>query len=331
MSTHAASPAPIVTVLCLTYNHAPYIRQCLDGFVMQRTTFPFEVLVHDDASTDGTAAIVREYELRHPGLFRVIYQTQNQYSKHDGLLYANVARHIRGQYVAYCEGDDYWTNPDKLQLQLDYMLAHPRCTLCYTNLDYLYQDRGHTVHDYVTCGRHHMSRGFLDHLVNLKTVMPCTWLIRSDFFRDLPHRDYIDYTFPLALDAWAKGDVCFVDVNTATYRVLDESLCHSNSLQRIYGIRRGRFDIQLEYMQRYRSLVPALVRWWVCTQSYISLYKVAAVMGRSDAIAECERWWVRHVSPPGWLFMLLRRTGVLRRMYLRRYARRGFDVCQYGR
>lgn len=72
---------PLVSICCITYNHAPYIRQCLEGFLMQKTTFPFEILIHDDASTDGTADIIREYEARYPHLIKPIYQVENQYSK----------------------------------------------------------------------------------------------------------------------------------------------------------------------------------------------------------------------------------------------------------
>ena len=72
---------PVVSICCATYNHSQYIRQCLDGFVMQKTTFPVEVLIHDDASTDGTQDIIREYECKYPDLIKPIYQTENQYSK----------------------------------------------------------------------------------------------------------------------------------------------------------------------------------------------------------------------------------------------------------
>lgn len=122
--------APIVSICCLTYNHSPYIRQCLDGFVMQKTTFPVEVLIHDDASTDGTQDIIREYECKYPDLIKPIYQTENQYSKgvKVSLVY-NYSR-VRGKYVALCEGDDYWTDPYKLQKQVDFLENHPDYVMC---------------------------------------------------------------------------------------------------------------------------------------------------------------------------------------------------------
>ena len=120
-----------VTVRCITYNQKEYIRQCLDGFVMQQTNFRFEAIVHDDASSDGTADIVREYAEKYPDIIKPIFETENQYSKHDGSLGRILNAHTRGKYVALCEGDDYWTNPHKLQKQADFLDANPQCSLTY--------------------------------------------------------------------------------------------------------------------------------------------------------------------------------------------------------
>ena len=120
-----------VTVRCITYNQKEYIRQCLDGFVLQQTNFRFEAIVHDDASTDGTAEIVREYAEKFPDIIKPIFETENQYSKHDGSLGRILNAHTRGKYVAICEGDDYWTDPHKLQKQADFLDANPQCSLTY--------------------------------------------------------------------------------------------------------------------------------------------------------------------------------------------------------
>jgi len=119
----------MVSVLCATYNQAGYIRQALDSFLMQRTNFDFEILVHDDASTDGTAEIVQDYERKHPDIVKPLYQTVNQYSKGVKITPLNAAR-AKGRYVALCEGDDYWTESCKLQEQVEFMNAHPGYALC---------------------------------------------------------------------------------------------------------------------------------------------------------------------------------------------------------
>ena len=123
----------MVTIRCTTYNHEPYIRQCLEGFVMQKTNFRFEAIVHDDASTDGTAAIVREFAEKYPDIIKPIFETENQYSKHDGSLRRIMDEHTHGKYVALCEGDDYWIDPLKLQKQVDFLEANPGYTMCFHN------------------------------------------------------------------------------------------------------------------------------------------------------------------------------------------------------
>ena len=120
----------LVSVCCAAYNHSAYIRQCLDGFIMQKTNFRFDVLIHDDASTDGTQDIIREYEMKHPDIIKPIYQTENQYCKGGKIsLRFNIPR-AKGKYIAFCEGDDYWIDPLKLQKQVYFMEANPICNIC---------------------------------------------------------------------------------------------------------------------------------------------------------------------------------------------------------
>ena len=132
----------MVTIRCLTYNHEPYIRQCLDGFVMQKTNFRFEAVVHDDASTDGTASIIREYAEKYPDIIKPIYETENKYSKQDGSIRKILDAHTHGKYVAMCEGDDYWTDPYKLQKQVDFLESHPDYVMCSHRFDRYWQGNG---------------------------------------------------------------------------------------------------------------------------------------------------------------------------------------------
>lgn len=120
-----------LSVICTAYNHERYIRECLEGFVRQQTNFSFEVIVHDDASTDRTAKIIKEYEKQYPDIFIPIYQKENTLKK--GInKYQNFFKSIiRGKYVAFCEGDDYWDKPDKLQKQYESMEEHPECSICF--------------------------------------------------------------------------------------------------------------------------------------------------------------------------------------------------------
>lgn len=119
----------LVTVVCLTFNHAPHVAESLDSFLRQKTDFPFTVLVHDDASTDGTGDIIRQYAAAHPDVIKPILQTENQHSQGVKIL-ARVFSELRTQYAALCEGDDYWSDPSKLQRQVDWMRANPDGSLC---------------------------------------------------------------------------------------------------------------------------------------------------------------------------------------------------------
>lgn len=127
----------MVSVRCATYNHAPYIRQCLDGFVMQQTTFRFEVIVHDDASTDGTTEIVREYAEKYPDIIKPMYEETNQYSVNLKDMNRRINERLTGKYIAICEGDDYWTDPLKLQRQMFFLEEHSDYSMCYHAVNYI--------------------------------------------------------------------------------------------------------------------------------------------------------------------------------------------------
>ena len=122
-----------VSVLCATYNHEEYLRQTLDSFVNQKTDFPFEVLVNDDASTDGTGDIIREYAAKYPEIIRPFYQKENLYSRRINLYDVVFFPACRGEYIAVCEGDDYWNDTEKLQLQVNWLDAHPEYSACVHN------------------------------------------------------------------------------------------------------------------------------------------------------------------------------------------------------
>ncbi len=125
---------PVVSICCITYNHENYIEQALQSFLMQETSFAFEIVIHDDASPDNTAEIIRRYEREYPNIIKPIYQTENQKSKFKGGMNPrfNYPRAL-GKYIALCEGDDYWTDPYKLQKQVDFLEANPEYVVCCHN------------------------------------------------------------------------------------------------------------------------------------------------------------------------------------------------------
>lgn len=119
-----------VSIVCITYNHVDYIRDAVESFLMQKTNFNYEILIHDDASTDGTAEILKEYVKKYPDKIKVVFQVENQYSKGVKISPTFLYPIAKGEYFATCEGDDFWIDPYKLQKQYDYLEEHKDCFLC---------------------------------------------------------------------------------------------------------------------------------------------------------------------------------------------------------
>lgn len=170
---------PLVSICCITYNHAPYIRECLDGFMMQKTNFPIEIIINDDASTDGTTEIIKEYEARYPDIIKPIYQIENQYSKGVRGMYANFCfPRAQGKYIALCEGDDYWTDPLKLQKQVDFLESHPDYVMCWQQCKFYLQSENNFTIVYPNDGIKSITKQ--DFLHGLSMPQALTFIFKRD-------------------------------------------------------------------------------------------------------------------------------------------------------
>lgn len=207
----------LVTICCLTYNHENTIAQALDGMLMQETEFPFEIIVHDDASTDGTTDIVKKYAEKYPDIVVPIIQKENQFRKCN-LAKSYVNPKARGKYIAICEGDDYWTDPRKLQKQITYMESHPDCTMTFHAVEQLNSDGGieefHPVaYSGIVPAEEIIKRGGL--------FCPSVSLVfRRDVCEMWPEfRDMAQvYDFPLQILAAINGEVYYYDEAMGVYR-----------------------------------------------------------------------------------------------------------------
>ena len=221
---------PLVSIACITYNQDKYIRQCLDGFVMQKTNFKFEIVIHDDASTDNTPSIIREYCDRYPDLFVPILQTQNKYREGKGILIPYVYPKCKGKYIALCEGDDYWIDPLKLQKQVDFLEMNPGYGLVRTNVNRYNQSKNECdISLFSQQPYNKIKDTFHDYLYNAWFAAPCSWMFRAEFINKLPTKIYKVGDLPTLLSIARISKIKYFNDITAVYRVLNESASHFKS------------------------------------------------------------------------------------------------------
>lgn len=219
----------MVSINCITYNHEKYIRDTLEGFVMQKTNFRFEAIVHDDASTDGTAAIIREYAEKYPDIIKPIFETQNQYSKHDGSLGRIMKEHTKySKYVAWCEGDDFWIDPLKLQKQVNVMEANPDASFVHTGFNVVDSEGTVLIDEKFENlkARSHSGIALFDLLVNMNKIMTLTFMARQDVNSCCPN-NYYDYG--LFLVAARMGKCIYLPDITSSYRINPHSIMRTAS------------------------------------------------------------------------------------------------------
>lgn len=217
-----------VSIHCLTYNHEKYVRKTFEGFLKQKTNFAFEVLVHDDASTDGTPEIIREYTEKYPDIFKPIYQKENQYSKGIMVAYAYNFPRAVGKYMAYCEGDDYWCDENKLQKQYDIMEKHPECSICTHIAQIISAEEEKALG---TIPQKPFTNGVVDEEVFLRSELIEGWASQTSsfFLRNKYLKEYIAENpkycrmmvvgdFPTILYMLTKGKVYFIDEIMSCYR-----------------------------------------------------------------------------------------------------------------
>ncbi len=212
---------PLVSVYCMTYNQENTIAQTIESILAQKTKFPFELIVHDDASTDQTAAIVRRYAEAHPGVIRPILQKENQFKKCN-LIKNYIHPAAKGKLIAICEGDDYWTDDSKLQLQAEYMLEHPDCMLSFHAVEQLEPD-GRTM----TVRPLKRSAEVSDSLIIKRGGLFCpsvSSMFRKEVMDNWPaFRDEADvYDYPAQVLAASMGSVYYFDRIMGVYRFASE-------------------------------------------------------------------------------------------------------------
>lgn len=237
---------PLVSVKCMTYNQEKYIGQCIDGFLMQKTSFPFEILIHDDCSTDNTTDIVLAYVKKFPKIIKPILEDENQYSKHDGSHHKKIDAAIKGKYIALCEGDDYWIDENKLQMQVDFLEGNPDYGMCYSK-----------AKKYLQSTNQYLNKAFGNSLCEFEQLLyrgNCIPTLTTCYKKDL----YFKYRREIVPENkhWSMGDyslwlfismnskIKFFDTEMSVYRVLQESASHFKNAQDQLKFNKSYYEIK---------------------------------------------------------------------------------------
>jgi glycosyltransferase involved in cell wall biosynthesis len=268
--------SPLLSVICTTYNHEAYIEQTLNGFVSQKTTFDFEVIVHDDASKDKTRSIVTEYSKKFPDLFVTIFQTVNQFSRHDYTIDKLVFGTAKGKYIALCEGDDYWIDPLKLQKQVDFLERNEDYGLVYTKVKVFSQKEEKFLKN--TYGSSIIS---IDDLLIFNYIPTPTVVFKSSYYKEYVNdinpymKGWLMGDYPLWLYIASKSKIKFIADSYSVYRLLESSAAHSPDYRRELSFVESYVEIKLYFMYRlgYSHLEKTILTNCFISKARIYLFK----------------------------------------------------------
>lgn len=254
-----------------TYNHERYISQMLDGALMQKTSFPFEVVIGDDASTDKTADIIRAYSARYPGRIRAFLHSENQgpaspreFAGRNNVL--GLVNACQGEYVAMCEGDDYWTDPLKLQKQVDFLDQNPEFSVCHHNAEVIYEDcsTGHLFNQ----EDQPLESSIEDVLEDKWFMATASWVYRN-YFRTTPfahwHAHAAAGDWALLIQIAARGKIGYLPETMGIYRKHSAGLSnlHAHTNKWFLKNRMEMFknvNAWLDY--RYEKTIERTVAWY---------------------------------------------------------------------
>jgi glycosyltransferase involved in cell wall biosynthesis len=279
---------PLVSICCLTYNQESCIAQAIEGFLIQRTNFAVEIIIHDDASTDKTSQIVKKYGENYAELIRPIFQTENQYSKKNlNILHEFVFPLARGKYIALCEGDDYWTDPLKLQKQVDFLEANPDYGMVYTNALVYDQESGILrKNGIVTRKFNSFEELLIDSNIPALTVLIKKSII-TQYENEIQPEDekWLMGDYPLWLFTAKQSKIKYLEDVTSVYRVLKESGSHSLSSQKNYAFLLSTFEIRMFFASKYNVNEQIILS--IKNNHYKSVIYYALLINENNLVKEC--------------------------------------------
>jgi len=215
-----------VSIFCITYNHEKFIRDAIEGFLMQETTFPVEIFVHDDASTDDTPRILEQYALKYPNHFKIVIQKQNQWSKQGNQLFFELLSNLKGKYIAICEGDDYWIKPEKLETQFKVLKTNPASSGCYHRV--YVEKRGERKELYPA--KDDFQKVDLKTALKKHSIPTCSLFIRKKTYLNMRWaKKLLMADWPLITECAKEGMILPLEGIYAVYRNHDEGLWNRQS------------------------------------------------------------------------------------------------------
>lgn len=247
--------SPFLSIVCFTYNHELFIRDTLEGFIKQKTTFRVEIIIHDDASKDNTANIIKSYVEQYPNLFNPVYQKVNQRSLELGRVTRLCFNKARGKYIALCEGDDYWTDPLKLQKQVDFLESNPEYVLVHTDADQHYFKTNKTIRNYnLTTKRTFPEDNVYESILKSRyNIFTCTTLFRTEYIKDLDFnmKSFLSGDTFLWLELSRKGKFRCFNESTAVRQMLTESVTQSGNPDKIIAFRKSGYELFKFFIDKY--------------------------------------------------------------------------------
>ena len=259
----------MVSIICNTYNQEKYIADALESFIMQKTDFKYEVLVHDDASTDNTANIIREYEVKYPDIIKPIYQKENKYSQ--GVFIGEKYQYPRakGKYMAFCEGDDFWTDPYKLQKQVEALESHPECDICAHTASMVNAETKEKIKEIAPAQQNkifsvaEVISGDGGFVATNSLMIKKETLLMSYKFTDIYNIDYA-----LQIQGSLNGGMLYLSDNMSSYRFQSQGSWTSN-IQKDTEKYSKHFDrvskmleqLNIETDKRYDEVIRKKIRW----------------------------------------------------------------------
>ncbi len=250
---------PLVSVKMITYNHALYITQAIEGVLQQKTSFPFELVIGEDCSTDGTRKIVFEYQKKYPNIIRVITSDTNVGMHKNSYRTGKVCR---GKYIAFCEGDDYWHDPHKLQKQVDYLESHPEYGLVHSDQDRYYEGTGKKIKNFFRATNNippknfNIFRGWGHYHILTCTVMVRKYLL--DKIISDPHiyqnDQYIGaLDIPVFIEIAMLSKIHYIDESLATYTVRIESASNTKYPLKMTRFVKSNIEARLYLADKYNQ------------------------------------------------------------------------------